>query len=71
LQEATSYLKVGSDNDYSLENPREQAEGLPSPLLKESFSEKVVGAVISLASQVSIADGVGVMLNKKEGLSFG
>lgn len=64
LQGATSYLKVGGDHDYSLEDPREKAEGLPSPLLKE------VGAVTSLASQVSIVDGVGTLLNKKEELSF-
>ena len=71
LQRATSYLKVGSDHDYSLEDPREMAEGLPSPLLKERALEaKVVGAVTSLASQVSIVDGVGTMLNKKEELSF-
>jgi hypothetical protein len=40
-------------------------------LLKERALEaKVVGAVTSLASQVSIVDGVGTMLNKKEELSF-
>jgi hypothetical protein len=42
-----------------------------TPVERESFSGKVAGAVISLASQVSIVHGVGTMLNKKEGLSFG